>query len=95
MTIFGVRLRSPGVADLPVAILLIVSAIVISVVAVNLYDWSAADVSPILFGFVAASITTSLGVNLEKHGLAGIAVLLLILAALVGVVALGFYLLGQ
>ena len=81
MTLFGVRLRAPGLADLPITVLILVVGIAVS---------SFAGSSAIAFGFAGAAIATACGVNAREHGLRGLLVVLVINIALVALAA-GLY----
>lgn len=74
MTIFGVRLRTPGSADLPMAILILVVGIAVG---------SFAGSSAIVLGFAGAAIAMACGVNARDHRFRGLLVVLVINIALV------------
>lgn len=83
MKIFGVQLRTPGLTDLPLAGIILISAIVCSGLAMRFLGWDMAQVSAILFGSTAAAIATACGVDVRSHGLRGVLVVLLMMVALV------------
>lgn len=83
MKIFGVQLHTPGLADLPMAVIILLSAVVCSGLAMRFLGWDIAQVSTILFGSTAASIATACGVDVRSHGLRGVLVVLVIMVALV------------
>ncbi|MBU4630930.1 hypothetical protein HRJ41_25995 (plasmid) [Pseudomonas sp. BF61] len=83
MKIFGVQLHTPGLADLPMAVIILLTAVVCSGLAMRFLGWDIAQVSAILFGSTAAAIATACGVNVRSHGLRGVLVVLVIMVALV------------
>lgn len=83
MKIFGVQLRTPGPADLPMAVIILLSAVVCSGLAMHFWGWNIPQVSAILFGSTAAAIATACGVDVRSHGLRGVLVVLVIMVALV------------
>lgn len=83
MKIFGVQLHTPGLADLPMAVIILVAAVVCSGLAMRFLGWDIAQVSAILFGSAAAAIATACGVDVRSHGLRGVLVVLVIMVALV------------
>ena len=83
MKIFGVQLHTPGLADLPMAVIILLSAVVCSGLAMRFLGWDIAQVSTILFGSTAAAIATACGVDVRSHGLRGVLVVLVIMVALV------------
>lgn len=83
MKIFGVQLHTPGLADLPMAVIILLSAVVCSGLAMRFLGWDIAHVSTILFGSTAAAIATACGVDVRSHGLRGVLVVLVIMVALV------------
>ncbi|WP_411566768.1 hypothetical protein ACLIN3_27485 (plasmid) [Pseudomonas orientalis] len=83
MKIFGVQLHTPGFADLPITVIILLSAVVCSGIAMRFLGWDIAQVSAILFGSTAAAIATACGVDVRSHGLRGVLVVLVIMVALV------------
>lgn len=83
MKVFGVQLHTPGLSDLPMAAIILVSAVVCSGLAMRFLGWDIAQVSAILFGSTAAAIATACGVDVRSHGLRGVLVALVIMVALV------------
>lgn len=65
MKAFGVQLHTPGLADLPMAITVLVSAVVCSGLAMRFLGWDIAQVNAILFGSTAAAISTACGVDVR------------------------------
>lgn len=83
MKLFGVQLHTPGLADLPLAVIILVSAVACSGLAMRFLGWDIAQVSSILFGSAAAAIATACGVDVRSHGLRGLLVVVVIMVALV------------
>lgn len=83
MRIFGVQLHTPGLAKLPMAVIIQLLAIVCSGLAMRFLGWDVAQVSAILFGSTAAAIAIACGVDVRSHGLRGVLVVLVIMVALV------------
>jgi len=81
MTLFGVPLRTPGVADLPLAILTLICGIAVG---------SLTGSNAILFGFAGGALATACGVSAREHGFRGLLAVLVISIALVAVTA-GLY----
>jgi|LNAP01.1.fsa_nt_gb hypothetical protein len=63
MKIFGVQLHTPGLADLHMTVIILLSAVVCSGLAMRFLGWDIAQVSAILFGSTAAAIATACGVD--------------------------------
>ena len=78
MTLLGVRLRAPGLADLPITVLILVVGIALSSLAGSL---------AIASGFAGAAIAVACGVNAREHGLRGLLIVMVISVALVAIVA--------
>lgn len=78
MTLLGVRLRAPGLADLPITVLILVVGIALSSLAGSL---------AIASGFAGAAIAVACGVNAREHGLRGLLIVMVISVALVALVA--------
>ncbi|MGK9419975.1 hypothetical protein ACSSUR_28065 [Pseudomonas cedrina] len=83
MKIFGVQLHSPGLADLPMAVFILLSAIVSSGLAMRFWGWDISQVSAILLGSTAAAVATACGVDVRADGLRGLLIVLVIMVALV------------
>ena len=92
MRVFGVHLRKPGLAELPMVGTILLSAVLCSGLAMRFWGWDIAQISAILFGSTAAAIATACGVNAQSHGLRGVLVVLVIMVALVAT-TVGLYLL--
>ena len=83
MKIFGVQLHTPGLADLPMAVIILLFAVVCVGLGLSFLDWDIAQVSAILFGSTAAAIATACGVDVRSHGLRGVLVVMVIMVTLV------------
>lgn len=65
------------------AVIILLTAVVCSGLAMHFLGWDIAQVSVILFGSSAAAIATACGVDVRSHGLRGVLVVLAIMVALV------------
>lgn len=68
------------------AVIILLSGVVCSGLAMRFLSWDIAQISAILFGTTAAAIATACGVDARSHGLRGVLVVLVIMVALVATI---------
>lgn len=83
MQFLGLKLRTPGVSDLPMLALVIAVSIAACVLSMRALGWDIGQASAILFGGAGGAIATACGVDVRKDGLRGVLAIVFFMAVLV------------
>ncbi|MDU4254582.1 hypothetical protein [Pseudomonas sp.] len=83
MEFLGLKLRTPGIHDLPMLVVVLALSIAAYVLSMRLFGWDIGQASAILFAGAGGALAAAFGIDVRKDGLRGALATLLFMVVLV------------